>query len=99
MRNIRGSYRGNAEMPRLPVIGAMLALMSAASAACRFRNLDSCVSMVQPGKDRMRNNVSEPLDLARVGRVLPERNVSSNLIIIGGVVRENSSKMLCVEHD
>ena len=26
--------------------------------------------MVQPAKDRMRNNVSEPLDLARVGRVL-----------------------------
>src|SRR5208337_2073356 len=33
---------------------------------CRFRNLDSCVSMVQPAKDWMRNNVSEPLDLARV---------------------------------
>ncbi len=38
--------------------------------ACRFRNLDSCVSMAQPAKDWMRNNVSEPLDLARVGRVL-----------------------------
>jgi tripartite-type tricarboxylate transporter receptor subunit TctC len=32
MRNIRGSYGGNDEMPLLLVIGAMLALMSAASA-------------------------------------------------------------------
>jgi hypothetical protein len=32
--------------------------------------------MVQPAKDRMRNNVSEPLDWARAGSVLPERNVS-----------------------
>ena len=37
--------------------------------------------MVQPAKDRMRNNVSGPLDWARVGRVLPERNVSSHVII------------------
>jgi hypothetical protein len=40
------------------------------SNTCRFRILDSRVSMVQPAKDWMRNNVSEPLDLARVRRVL-----------------------------
>jgi hypothetical protein len=34
---------------------------------CRFRILDSRVPMVQAAKDRMRNNVSEPLDWARVG--------------------------------
>ena len=39
--------------------------------------------MVQPAKDRMRNNVSEPLDRACAGRVLPKRNVSSHLVIIG----------------
>jgi hypothetical protein len=55
--------------------------------------------MVQPAKDRMRNNVSGPLDWARVGRVLPERNVSSHVIIIGGIFRKNSSKVLCVEHN
>ena len=55
--------------------------------------------MVQSAKNRMRNDVSEPLDLARVGRVLPERNVSSHVIIIGGIFRKNSSKALCVEHD
>jgi hypothetical protein len=38
---------------------------------CRFRILDSSVPMVQPAKDWMRNNVSEPLDWARVGSVLP----------------------------
>ena len=55
--------------------------------------------MVQPAKDWMRNNVSEPLDLARVGRVLPEQNMSSHVIIIGGIFRKNSSKVLGVEND
>jgi hypothetical protein len=64
---------------------------------CRFRKLDSCVLMVKAAKDRKCNNVSEPLDRACAGRVLPERNVSSHLIIIGGVFRKNSSKMLCVD--
>ena len=55
--------------------------------------------MVQPAKDRMRNNVSEPLDRACVGRVLPKRNVSSHLIIIGRIFRKNSPKVLGVEYD
>ncbi len=67
--------------------------------ACRFRKLDSCVSMVKPAKNRMRDNVSEPFDLPRVGRVLPKRNVSSHLVIIGGVFRKNSPKVLGVEYD
>jgi hypothetical protein len=41
----------------------------------------------------MRNNVSEPLDRARAGSVLPERNVSSYFVVIGGVLRKNSSKV------
>jgi hypothetical protein len=55
--------------------------------------------MVEPAKDWMRDNVSEPLDLPRVGRVLPKRNVSSNFIVIGGVFRKNSAKVLGVEYD
>ena len=55
-------------------------------------NLNSCVSMVQSAKDRMRNNVSEPLDWACAGRILPERNVNSYFIIIGAVFRKNSPK-------
>jgi hypothetical protein len=47
--------------------------------------------MVQPAKDWMRNNVSEPLDWARVGSVRPERNVSSPFVIIG--------RIFCVEHN
>ena len=47
----------------------------------------------------MGDNVSKPLDRACIGRVLPERNVCSHLIIIGGVFRKNSSKVPCVEHD
>jgi hypothetical protein len=47
----------------------------------------------------MRNYVSEPLDRACAGRVLPERNMRSRLIIIGGVFRKNSSKVLRVGRD
>src|SRR5258708_7062344 len=55
--------------------------------------------MVEPAKNWMRNNVSEAFDRARVRRVLPERNVNSHAIIIGGIFRKNSSKVLCVDHD
>jgi hypothetical protein len=55
--------------------------------------------MVQSAKYRMRNNVSEPLDGAHAGRVLSERNVSSHLVIIAGVLRKNPPKVLGVEHD
>ncbi len=49
---------------------------------------------------RMSDNVSEPLDRARAGRILPEGNVSPYLIIIiGRIFRKNSQKMLCVERD
>jgi len=47
----------------------------------------------------MRNNVSEPLDRPCVGRVLPERNVNSHFIIIGGVLRKNLPKVFGVEND
>jgi hypothetical protein len=41
----------------------------------------------------MSDNVSEPLDRARAGRILPEGNVSPYLIVIGGVfVRIRRSK-------
>ena len=55
--------------------------------SCRFRKLDSRVSMMEPTKDRVCNNISEPLDRACAGRVLPERNMSSYVIIIGDVFR------------
>lgn len=55
--------------------------------ACRFRKLDSRVSMMEPAKDRVCDNISEPLDRACVGRILPERNMSSYAIIIGDVFR------------
>ena len=66
---------------------------------CRFRKLDSCVSMVKPAKNRMRDNVSQPLDRTWAGRVLPERNVSSHFIVIDRIFRKNSPKVLGVEND
>ena len=55
--------------------------------------------MVQPAKDWMRNNVSEPLDRARAGCVLAKRKVRSHLIIVAGVFRKNALKMFFVEHN
>src|SRR6266436_3818623 len=93
--NARSGRRVASRSPR-----SMCRRMSNASffLTCRFRILDSSVPMVQPAKDRMRNNVSGPLDWARVGRVLPERNVSSPFVIVGSIFCKNSSKVLCVEN-
>jgi hypothetical protein len=60
---------------------------------------NSCVSMVQPAKDRLRNNVSEPLDRACAGCILAKRKVSPHLIIVAGVFRKNAPKMFFIEHD
>ena len=54
---------------------------------------------MEPAKDRMHNNVSEPLDRACAGRVPPERNMCSHLVIIDGIFRTDSAKVLHVEHD
>jgi hypothetical protein len=47
----------------------------------------------------MRDNVSEPLDWASAGRVLPERNMRSHLVIINGIWRKDSAKVLRVQRD
>src|SRR5262249_60602987 len=62
-------------------------------------NSDSCISMVQSAKDRLRNNVSEPLNRACAGCVLAKRKVRPHLIIVARVFRKNAPKMFFVEHD
>ena len=47
----------------------------------------------------MRNNVSKPLDRAYAGRVFPERNMRSHLVIIDGIFRKDPLKVLRVERD
>ena len=44
-------------------------------------------------------NLSDPLDKARTGCVLPERDMSPHLVIVGGIAHKNSSKVVCVERD
>src|SRR5258708_14824906 len=46
----------------------------------------------------MRDNVSGPFDGPCAGCILTERNMGPNLIIIGRVFREDSPKVLSVEH-
>ena len=55
--------------------------------------------MVQPAKDRLRNNVSEALDRACAGCVLAKRRVRPHLVIVAGVFRKNAPKVFFVEHD
>jgi hypothetical protein len=47
----------------------------------------------------MRNDVSEPLDRAGAGRVLPERNMRSHLVIIDGIFRNDSPNVLHIERE
>ena len=47
----------------------------------------------------MRNDVSEPLDRACAGRILPERIMRSHLVIIDGIFRKDSAKVIRVERD
>jgi hypothetical protein len=47
----------------------------------------------------MRNYVSEPLDRACAGRVIPEPNMRSHFVIIDGVFRKDSSTVLRVGRD
>ena len=47
----------------------------------------------------MCNNMADPFYRARVRCVLPERSVSSRVIIVGGEFRQNSPQMLFVDHD
>ena len=42
--------------------------------------------------------MTEPFDGPSAGRILPEGNVGPNLIVIGRVFRENSPKVLGIEH-
>ena len=55
--------------------------------------------MVQPAQDRLRDYVSKPLDPPRAGRILPQRNMGSRLIVVRRIFRKNAPKVLGVEHN
>ena len=66
---------------------------------CRFQKLDSCVSVMQSAQDCMGEDVPEALDRAPVRCILPERNMRTPPIIIGGEFRKNPPKVFFIEHD
>ena len=66
---------------------------------CRFQKLDSCVPVMQSAQDCMCDNVSEGLDRAPVRCILPERNMRTPPVIIGGEFRKNPPQVLFIEHD
>ena len=54
---------------------------------------------MQSAKDRMSDNVSEPLNRACAGCVLAKRKVRPHLVTVVGVIRKNAPKVIFVEHD
>jgi ribosomal protein L34E len=78
---------------------AVAALLLSGRDRCRFRKLESPVSMVEPAKDRTGDNLSVVLDRACERCILSQRNMRSHLIVVSGVFRKNSSKVFCVEYD
>jgi hypothetical protein len=48
---------------------------------CRFRKLYTSVSMMQPTKDRIGDDISDSLDGTPVRRILAQRNMRSRLIV------------------
>jgi hypothetical protein len=75
---------------------AVAALLLSGRDRCRFRKLESPVSMVEPAKDRTGDNLSVVLDRACERCILSQRNMRSHLIVVSGVFRKNSSKVFCV---
>ena len=75
------------------------ALSSCVRYRCRFRKLYTGASMMQPTKDRIGDDVSDSLDATSVRRILSDRNVSSRLIVVACVFREDSSQMLGIEYN
>ena len=54
---------------------------------------------MQPAQDCMGDDVPEALDRAPVRRILPERNMRTPSIVIGGEFRKDPSQLFFVEHD
>src|SRR5262249_13047925 len=68
-------------------------------ARCGFRELRSVRIDGVATKDRLRDNVSEPLNRACARCVLAKRKVRPHLIIVASVFRKNAPKVIFVEHD
>ena len=66
------------KMLRMLVAGACLA-------PCVYRKLDSAILVMQPAKQRMRCDTSDPLNRARERRVLLQRSVRSHIVVIAGI--------------
>ena len=66
---------------------------------CRFQKLDSRVPVMQSAQDCMCDDVSEALNRASVRCILPERNMRTPPVIIGGEFRKDPPQVLFVEHD
>jgi hypothetical protein len=96
-----------AQQPAMPAVGFLSPmapgsgeyLLDAFRRGVLSEKSDSCITMVQPAKDRIRDNDPEAFDRTSAGRVFTERNVGPDRIVVAGVFRQDSPKMRRVEHD
>jgi len=56
---------------------------------CLYRKLDSAIMVMKSAEDGRRYNVAHVLDGAMDRSVLVERPMSPQLIIVGGILRQN----------
>jgi hypothetical protein len=66
---------------------------------CACRNSDPDIMMVQSADDRQRENAPDSLDVSRLRRVLGQRQVCSDVIVVMRVRAQHMTKMTIAEHD
>ena len=67
---------------------------------CVYRILDSTILMVKTAEDRARYNSAESLDDAMERRVLDQRSVSSEIVVVVGIRGEDPTHVrFAQDHD
>jgi hypothetical protein len=64
-----------------------------------YQILHPAILMMKPAKDWPRGKLAVPLDRPIVGRILAQRRMSSELVVIAGVSCKNSTQMGLTKDD
>ena len=72
-----------------PLRSFSTSIVGSCAIGCLYRKSDSAVMVVKSAEDRRRYDAADVLDGAMDRSVLIERPMSSQLIIVGGILRQN----------
>jgi hypothetical protein len=70
-----------------------------ASNTCAYRELNPAVLMMKSAEDRLSSELAEPLDRSRGWRILAQRQMRSEPVVIARVGRKDSAQMGLAEDD